>query len=730
MSANEPAARALPEHVRLPADAPPAGSCVRITRPEPGLALLQLDPPHRSMPVFDAALLADLDSALVQLESERELRALVIAGKEPLVFVAGADIRSIEAIATPEQARALVRYGQAVFERVARLGQQRGGPLRVVAAAGGAVPGGACELCLACDLIVLAEHEKTRIGLPEVKLGIVPGWGGTQRLPRRIGVPAALAAVLEGRLHTPRAALKLGLVDRLTAPESLLRVASAIALGQLPGRRRERGASAWLVDRNPLATAFAARAARKAALRVGRGHYPAPLAAIELVASAPRTPLARGLEREVLAIEELATSKTSKHLIALFGLAEDAKKLRLLPNGESAPAIRRAAVIGAGAMGGAIASLMAERGLEVRLSDLSREVLAKAVQAHRAEAARLRSRKRLAPHAVDAMIDRLGASTSGGGLARCEFLIEAVAEKLEVKRAVLGSAARALPREALIATNTSSLSVEAIAAGLPAPERVLGVHFFNPVRRMPLVELVRAPQTSPQVLARAARLVLDLGKTPVVVRDVPGFLVNRLLGPYLDEALRLAEEGAALDAIDAALVRFGMPMGPIELLDEVGLDIAAHAAASLHAGYGARMQASAWTAPLVAAGELGKKTGLGLRRWERGPAGKLRAAGNNPRLPAPSSRAAAELDAPALAERCVLAMVLEARRALAERVVASGREIDLATVFGLGFAPFRGGLWSHGQSLGEAPLRSAAARIASEPSVARRTGGPERFQVD
>jgi len=730
MSANAATGRALPEHVHLPADAPPAGSCVRIARPEPGLALLQLDPPHRAMPVFDAALLADLDAALIELERERELRGLVIAGKEPLVFVAGADIRSIEAITTPQQARALVRYGQAVFERVARLGREGGGRVRVVAAAGGAVPGGACELCLACDLVVLADHEKTRIGLPEVKLGIVPGWGGTQRLPRRIGVPAALGAVLEGKLHTPRAALKLSLVDRLTAPESLLRVASAIALEKLPCRRRERGASAWLVDRNPLATAFAARAARKATLRATRGHYPAPLAAIPLVASAPRTPLARGLEREVEAIAELAVSPTSKHLIALFGLSEDAKKLRLLPNGESAPATKRAAVIGAGAMGGAIASLMAERGLEARLSDLSREALAKAVQAHRAEAARLRSRKRLAAHEVDAMIDRLAASSSGGGLARCQFLIEAVAEKLEVKRKVLGAAARELPRDALIATNTSSLSVEAIAAELPAPERVLGVHFFNPVRRMPLVELVRGPRTSAEALARAARLVLDLGKTPVVVKDVPGFLVNRLLGPYLDEALRLAEDGAALDAIDAALVRFGMPMGPIELLDEVGLDIAAHAAASLHAGYGARMQASAWTAPLVAAGELGKKTGLGLRRWERGAGGKQRAVGINPRLPAPSSRAAAQLNGEQLAERCVLAMLLEARRALAEGVVASGREIDLATVFGTGFAPFRGGLWTYGQSLGEAEVLSAAARIASEPSVARRPGGPERFQAD
>ncbi|TAJ13315.1 MAG: hypothetical protein EPO68_13270, partial [Planctomycetota bacterium] len=350
----------------LPPNAPPERSCVRLERPEPGLVVLVLDPPHRSLAVFDAPLLRDLDLALDELERDAALRALVVTGREPLAFAAGADVKAIAEIADPAVAARYVRAGQQVFQRLHALSRGGGGRATVVAAVGGPVPGGACEICLACDRIVLANHEKTRIGLPEVRLGIIPGWGGSQRLPRRVGVPNALQAILQGRLYVPYLAHKLGIVDRLAAPQDLVRIASAIALGRVPCARRERGVWSALVDRNPLALAVIRSQARKQILAETKGHYPAPLEALELVCAAAGTPLSRGLEREVAAVGRLSTGPIAKSLVAIFLASEEAKKLGKRADGSSAPAVRRGGVIGAGVMGGAIASLMAESRIDVR----------------------------------------------------------------------------------------------------------------------------------------------------------------------------------------------------------------------------------------------------------------------------------------------------------------------------------------------------------------------------
>ncbi|MBM3976960.1 MAG: hypothetical protein FJ299_08220 [Planctomycetes bacterium] len=711
----------------LPPDAPPAGSCVRVTRPEPGLVVLALDPPHRSLAVFDAPLLRDLDLALTELESDAEMRALVITGREPLSFAAGADVKTIAAVREAEIAARFVRAGQQLFERIHRLSQTGGGRVRVVAAVGGPVPGGACEICLACDRIVLANHPKTRIGLPEVRLGIIPGWGGSQRLPRRIGVPAALGAILQGKLHVPYVAHKLGIVDRLAAPEDLVRIASAIALGKQPCARRERGAWSWLVDRNPLALALIRSQAKKQVLAETKGRYPAALEALDLVSRGPSTPLTRGLEREVDAVRRLATGSVAQSLISLFLLSEEAKRLGKRADGSSAPAIRRGGVIGAGVMGGAIASLMAESRIDVRLSDLSRDALGAAELAHRSDVAKALAKRRLERSQADLALDRFEVSGDLEGFARCDLVLEAVAERIEVKRKVFGELARRVRPDCLLATNTSSLSVTAIAEGLPHPERVVGVHFFNPVKKMPLVEIVRGRATSDETVARASAFALALGKTPVVVADVAGFLVNRILGPYLDEAVRLYEQGADPAAIDAAAVDFGMPMGPLELIDEVGLDIAAHAGSSLVAAYGARMRTSGLLTGLVAAKELGKKSGRGIWAWEKGKGGRARKAGLNPKLPKPSSSLDARLSRDELTDRMILAFVAEAARCLDERVVASERELDLASVFGTGFAPFEGGVWSHARRRGLAAIARRLGELAASPGVAQREGGRERY---
>ncbi len=703
----------LPE----PENAPQEGSCIRLERPEEGLVRLHLDPPHRpKLAVFDKPLLRDLDSALTELEQDASVRAIVVAGRDPLSFAGGADIEGIAKVTDPALARKFVQSGQELFQRLHRLGRRGGGRCHTVAAVGGPVPGGAYEIALACDLILLADHKKSRVGLPEVMLGILPAWGGSQRLPRRIGTVAALTAILQGRLYPARKALRMGMVDRLTPPEYLIRVAEDIALGRLKARAKKR--SAWsriLVDKNPLAGALIASRATKETESKTRGHYPAPLAAIPLVVRAPRVSLREGLKDEREAVLPLATGPITKNLARIFLGSEEAKKLGESPDGGRLAPVKRAGVMGAGVMGAAIASVLAEKGVSTRLGDLERSALDEALRAHHKEVSKRKQRRSLSPAEALGAIDRLEVTTTGEGFTRCDLAIEAVAEKLEVKRIVLGKLAEQMPDDAILATNTSSLSVDAIAELLPNPERVVGMHFFNPVRKMPLVEIVRGSRTSTEVVHRTARLAIDLGKTPVITKDVAGFLVNRVLGPYLDEAVRLLEAGESPERIDALLEAFGMPMGPCELLDVVGLDIASHAGASLEAAYGERMKASRFLEAFVQAGELGQKSGKGIYRWGKDERGR-------PKKLEPSGRLAGRTAATPLSEqlvtdRLVLSLVNEAARCLQEEVVAGPRELDLAAVFGTGFAPFRGGFLRYADERGLVQVVETLHRILDSPGL-------------
>ncbi len=712
----------LPAGAHLPSDAPAPGACVRVERPEPGLALVVLAPPHKQPCVLDLALMRDLGATFEALGRDSELRGLVITGREPLSFAVGADLDGLAAVQDEATAVELARFGQAVFEALAAIRAPK------VAAVGGPVPGGAFELALACDRIVLAEHPASRIGLPETQLGILPGWGGCQRLPRRVGVPTALEAILSGKLYAPRPAHKRGLVDRLAWPENLLRVAREIAMGRLRCERRSRGVWAFLIDKNPLAkSVIASRALREIRAKT-RGHYPAPEAALRLVLAAPATPLARGLENEARALGQLAVSPVCKSLVTVFRLSEEAKKLARDESGREAAALERAGVIGAGIMGGAIAGLMAERGLRARLADLSADALEQSVRAHRARVGKAAQRRILDPHQARGAVDRLATSTAIQGFARAELVVEAVAERLDVKRKVLGQLAQQMHADAILATNTSSLSVEAMAQGLPHPERVVGMHFFNPVHAMPLVEIVRGKHTDERTVRRTAKLALQLGKTPVVVADVPGFLVNRILGPYLDEALRLVDLGLEPERIDRLALDFGMPMGPIELIDEVGLDIAQHAAASLHAGYGGRMEPCALAERVLALGDKGKKSGAGFYRYRPDKSsGRMVKWGVREDLARLRSGAGVEISDAGVLDHLILALLNEAARCLDEGVARNARELDLATVFGMGFAPFRGGLLRYADARGAADVVAALRRLEQVPEVARRGPSRERF---
>lgn len=703
----------------MPDGTPELGSCIRLERPETGLIELTLDPPHREQTVLDVPLWRDLDGALARVETGGNDRGLVIRGRNPLHFAFGADIDGIETVRDPEVVRRLVMAVHEVLQRLEKLGKT----IHTVAAVGGPVPGGAFELSLACRTILAADHPSTRIGLPETQLGIVPGWGGCHRLPRRIGVPAAMQAILTGRLFDVRRAKKQGMIDRSTPVEYLERVARDLAMGRAARPKSKRRVSSFLIDKNPLATSLIERVARKDAAKETGGHYPAIDTAISLVSAGPRTSLKEGAVKEADAIARLATGSVCKHLVSLFRGSEAAKKLSQDPSGQKAEAPKTGVVVGAGIMGGAIASSMAEKGMPTRLADLSAAALDEALVEHQQVIAKKRKRRRLQPHKANAAIDALDGTQTLSGLARAEVAIEAVAERLDVKRAVMTELAAAMPEEALLGTNTSSLSVTKIAETLPRPDRVVGIHFFNPVRKMPLVEIIPGELTSPRTVRRACAYALKLGKTPVVVKDVAGFLVNRVLGPYLDESLRLVAGGVAPGRLEDLLTGFGMPMGPLRLLDEVGLDIADHAARSLFEAYGERMRPWDGLTSFLDEGRIGKKSGHGFYEWDEKGKGHL--ASDLSRLQ--NSTELLTLSDEDILDRCILAYAGESARCLGEDVVDSPATLDLATVFGTGFAPFRGGVLHHLDAVGLPRVVERLAELKEMPDIARRGEGAERF---
>jgi 3-hydroxyacyl-CoA dehydrogenase / enoyl-CoA hydratase / 3-hydroxybutyryl-CoA epimerase len=704
----------------LPAGSPDAGTCIRIERPEAGLVVLVLDPPHRENTVLDLPLLRDLDMALDEVERDVSVKGLVLTGREPLHFAYGADIDSIESVTDPELVKRVVKLAHAVLGRLDTLPQ-----VRTVAAVGGPVPGGAFELSLACDCIVLADDPKSRIGLPETQLGILPGWGGCHRLPKRLGLLSALAPILTGKLYRARQAKKLGMVDRLAKPAYLVTVASDIAMGRKKVQPKAPSlALEWLVDRNPLASSLLASKARGDVIQKTRGRYPAPLAAIDIVATAAGKSLKQAAEAEANAIARLATGPVCKSLVSIFRGSEAAKRLGQDDRGNKPAPIERGAVIGAGIMGASIASVMAEKGVDTRLSDLSPAALDAALLEHQSVIGKKRKRRRMEPHAADAAIDRLAPCTGVVGFARMQIIVEAVAERLDIKRLVLGQVADVVADDAILATNTSSLSVDAIAEGLPHPERVVGMHFFNPVRKMPLVEIIRGSSTSDNVICRTAALAIRMGKTPVITKDVPGFLVNRVLGPYLDEALRLFAHGVFPARLDHLLEDFGMPMGPLRLLDEVGFDIARHAAESLHAAYGTRMTPCTALDPMLQGERLGAKTGSGFYLHSEGKKSPALCSDLGSFKISDQHTGLTDHD---IVDRCILAMVNEAARCLEEDVVASPADLDLATVFGMGFAPFRGGLLHYADSVGAATIVEKLREIAESADVAERAGGTAKF---
>ncbi|MGH9368409.1 MAG: 3-hydroxyacyl-CoA dehydrogenase NAD-binding domain-containing protein [Thermoanaerobaculia bacterium] len=660
-----------------------------------GLGTVTFDLPGEKVNKFSREVFTELAELLVRVSREPRLRGLLLRSGKPDVFVAGADIKEFAQIG-PEEARRGVERGQAIFEQLASL------PVPTVAAIHGVCLGGGTELALACDFRVMSDAPKSRIGLPEVRLGIFPAWGGCTRLPKLVGLQAALDLILTGRQLDARRASKIGLVDEAVPAAIFEEFARRFAAGKLGGgkprgRRRPLDLATLALEGNPVGRRLLFARAREGVVEQTGGHYPAPLEALTVVEESYGKPVAKGLETEARHIGNVFGGPVQRNLLWIFFQTEEIKKETGASAASRPRPVGRVGVLGAGVMGGGIAQLAADKGIPARMKDIDPKALAGGFAAASRVWKEALSRRRLTPREMEGKMALLSGTLDYSGFAQCDVTIEAVVEKLAVKRAVLKEWEAVVPREAIFASNTSTLPIREIAAGAVDAGRIAGMHFFNPVHKMPLVEVIRGERTGEQTVATVFDLARRLGKTPVVVKDSPGFLVNRILAPYLSEAVRLVKEGCRIEEVDRVMTDFGMPVGPIALLDDVGLDVAVKAGETLQAAFPDRMKAAGDEA-LVAAGRLGRKSGGGFYDYaggrRRGPAREAYAAlGVEPPDTPPVKRDTIEA-------RLVLPMVNEAAFCLEEGVVPTPAKLDLAMIFGTGFPPFRGGLLRHADAVG------------------------------
>ena len=659
---------------------------------EDGVGRVTFDDPDRKVNVLTEAVmtrLADLVSEADGLARQGHLRALLFRSDKS-GFIAGADVAAIEAVEDPAEGAEASRMGQAVFRAIEDL------TVPTVAAIHGICLGGGTELSLACSHRVASDSPKTVMGLPEVMLGILPAWGGTTRLPRLVGLQAALDMILTGRQVSASKAKRLGLVDTVLPADLFDETAAAFAAARADDRtksgRARRSLLKRLMDDSVPGRRLVLTMAKRRVLAQTGGHYPAPLKILEVLSRSMGRPLSRALEIEAAAAGELIVSTVSKNLIHVFNLREDARKGTGVRDATVAPRkVEYLGVLGAGVMGGGIAQLAAHRGVHVRMKDINHEAISSGLQHARGLFDQLVERKKLRRREADQSMALISGGLDYEGFGRLELVVEAVVEKMDIKRIVLRETEEAVGRACMLTTNTSSLSVDEMSTALSRPESFAGMHFFNPVHRMPLVEVVRGAQTSDEAVATVYAFALALGKVPVVTGDGPGFLVNRILGPYMNEAGFLLADGASVEAVDGAAKDFGMPMGPLRLVDEVGIDISRHAGQSLYEALGERLNPSAPMVTLAESGRLGRKGGLGFYQYE---AGKEK--GVDPDIYAilapsvPSDRVSMETRE--IRSRLVLAMLNEAARALEAGIVSRAGDVDLAMIMGTGFPPCRGGL--------------------------------------
>lgn len=676
-----------------------------------------IDRPDDAINALDHSLLEALLQSVRDARAESRMQGLVIVSAKSGQWVAGADLKLVATATSASQLELASRRLQAICDEIAWL------PCTTVAALNGTALGGGCELALACDYRVAADVRSVSIGLPEVTLGLIPAGGGTQRLPRLIGLERALDLILTGRRLDARQARRVGLIDEVVHPRVLESAAERLA--RQPKRPLDRPLQVRLTRRAVLDAAeltpafrlFMYERARTSIVARTHGHYPAPLRALEAIATGFEKGMARGLDAEARAFGELAVSPTARHLIWLFSASQSRRR----PRGEALAgrAIERVGVVGTGLMGAAIAEVAARAGLTVRVRDTTDHKVAAGLSRIQQSIETSVRRRRLDRYAARALAQRISGSTYYHGFERSDVVIEAVYEDLSIKRAVFAEIERVLAPETIIASNTSALPIGDLAAAAQRPERIVGMHFFSPAQRMPLVELIRGRHTSVEAVETVTHLALAMGKTVIVVGDGPGFYTSRVLGVMLNEAALLFEAGTPIEAIDAAMTAFGFPVGPFALYDEVGLEVALHVGANLAHAFGDRIPPSRVVSDLVRRGATGRASGAGFYLWPKSrrvpsPFGRL--VPEPRRVPNPIlgelSRPSRTLTVEAIQERLVLAFVNEAIRCLDEGILSSAADGDLGAVLGLGFPPFLGGPFHYVDQRGATDVRAALSQLA------------------
>ncbi|MEO6801209.1 MAG: 3-hydroxyacyl-CoA dehydrogenase NAD-binding domain-containing protein [Rhodanobacter sp.] len=651
------------------------------TQDDEGVVTLTLDRADSSVNAISRAVLDELEQIVERLAINMPAGVIIHSAKSS-GFAVGADIREFVEYARQDSVRENIEHGQRVYEALARL------PCPTVAAVHGACMGGGTELILACRQRIAADDDTTRIGLPEVMLGIHPGWGGTARLPRLIGATDAMPVMLTGKPLSARRALDMGVVDAVTRPQELLAEARFL-LRRAPARPFARRAKAWASNTWLARQILAPVMVKQTAAKVRKEHYPAPFALIAVWKRGGGN-IQQRLRLEAGSVATLAQTSTAQNLIRIFFLQE-----RLKQQGSGIdPAIKHLHVVGAGVMGGDIAAWAALKGFAVTLQDREMKFIQPALD----RARRLYEKKLKTSEKVEAAMQRLRADVEGNGVASADLAIEAIYENAEAKEALYAIIEPQFRADEILASNTSSIPLDELRSKLGAPQRFLGLHFFNPVAQMPLVEVVRHDKLDPATEKRALAFCKALGKLPLAVNGTPGFLVNRILMPYLLEAMRLYSEGVPGPVLDREAEKFGMPMGPIELADTVGLDVCVSVGKELAPFLGLELPPG--MDERVEAGKRGKKDGQGLYLWQDGKAQKP------------------EVDKdyvmpPDLQDRMILSMVNEAVACLAEGVVDDADLLDAGVIFGTGFAPFRGGPIQYVRSEGVDMLKSKLQQLAT-----------------
>ncbi|MGE0430764.1 MAG: 3-hydroxyacyl-CoA dehydrogenase NAD-binding domain-containing protein [Planctomycetota bacterium] len=704
-----------------------------------GIAILRFDNDLERPNLLDEAAIAALEQHLDRLIGDATLKGVIVTGGEKSGFLAGVDIHAIAgAVGNKERILELCDFAQRVFDRLRVI------PVPTIAAINGTCLGGGMELALCCKYRVMADDRNVRIGLPEVNIGIIPGFSGSQRLPRLVGLARAIEVAASGRRLMPRQAHKLGVVDEVVPPALLMDVARyTIARWDTPAMKaylRDRllpkGLRAKVMESFP-GRVLVSALARRSIMKATGGNYPAPLRLVRVMHNGLIGSLQAGLKLEREAIADLLGSEPplspARHLLDIFRLRESHRRdypgrlERVAAGSRKYTLPAQAGVVGAGFMGGAIAQLLATNHVDVRMKDVAPASIGTAMRTLHDLTRPLVKKRRLMKHEAMALTDRVMPSLDYSGFERCGIVLEAVVERLDVKRTVMRELEQVVGKTTIIATNTSSLPIAQIADGLEHPGRVIGLHFFSPVHQMPLVEIIAGPKTSPETIEQAFRFATKLDKVPVICKDSPGFLVNRVLGAYLNEAGWCLYDGAAPGWLDAALREFGMPVGPCELIDEVGLKVAGEVANVLREAWPEYFPNAGVVDAMIGKGHLGKRaTSSGLYRygksWLRGrrvkrPSADLRAVLKDLRArvgepggpPAPRPVGRAEV-----VERCLTAMIVEAWRALKDGVVRTPDDVDTAMVFGTGFPPFRGGLMRYAESLGREALQQRLKRLSDE----------------